>query len=114
MSLLPPPEAVYPDPLTAQTTIQLHAKQHGYAFARISSEPSRVLFTCDRAGKYQSKGKDPAVHESKQRKRTGSKKCGCSLKVELRLDYVSRQWMLYILEGAQPRPFYSCYSTSYA
>jgi hypothetical protein len=36
MSLLPPPEAIYPDPNTAQTAIQLPAKQHGYAFFRIS------------------------------------------------------------------------------
>jgi hypothetical protein len=66
----------------------------------MSSKPSRILFARDRAGKHQSKGKDPAVHESKQRKRTGSKKCGCLMKVELRLDYLSSQWMLYILEGA--------------
>jgi hypothetical protein len=30
MSLLPPPEAVYPDPTTAFNAIQLHAKDHGY------------------------------------------------------------------------------------
>jgi hypothetical protein len=34
MSLLPPPEAIYPDPTTAFNAIQLHAKDHGYAFAQ--------------------------------------------------------------------------------
>jgi len=100
MSLLPPPEAIYPDPYTAQVAIQLHAKQHGYAFFRISSKPSRVLFACDRGRKYDSKGKDPAVDKSKQRKRTGTKKCGCLMKVELRLDKVSSHWILHVLEGA--------------
>jgi hypothetical protein len=99
MSLLPPPEAIYPDPHTAQTAIQLHAKQHGYAFFRISSKPSRVLFTYDRGRKYDSRGKDPAVDKSKQRKRTGTKKCGCLMKVELLFDNVSSNWILHVLEG---------------
>jgi hypothetical protein len=100
MSLLPPPEAIYPDPDTAQIAIQLHAKQNGYAFYRFTSRATRILFACDRAGNYDSKGKDPAVHKSKQRKRTGSKKCGCLMKVELRLDNLSSQWILSVLEGA--------------
>jgi hypothetical protein len=89
MSLLPPPEAIYPDPHTAQIAIQLHAKQHRYAFFRISSKPSRVLFAYDRGRKYDSRGKDLAVDKSKQRKRTSTKKCGCLMKVELRFDNVS-------------------------
>jgi hypothetical protein len=99
MSLLPPPEAIYPDPNTALTALQLHAKQHGYAFTVRSSKASRAIYSCDRAGQYDSKYKDPSVHESKQRK-TGSKKCGCLMKVELRLDSLSSNWMLRVLEGA--------------
>jgi hypothetical protein len=75
MSLLPPPEAVYPDPDTALTAIQLHAKAQGYAFSEHDKKPYRVVFACDRAGKYRSKGKDPALHSSRQRPNTGSKKC---------------------------------------
>lgn len=30
MSLLPPTEDIYPDPATAFTAIQAHARQHGY------------------------------------------------------------------------------------
>ena len=66
----------------------------------MGSKPLRIIFACDRAGKYQSKGKNPAVYKSKQRKRTGSKKCECLIKVELRLDHLLSQWMLYILKGA--------------
>ena len=44
--------------------------------------PDRRVFTCDCAGKYNSKGKDPNTHSSKQHK-TGSKKCECLMKVEL-------------------------------
>ena len=34
---------------------------------------------------------------SKQRKNTGSKKCGCLMKVVLRLDRVSDMWKLEVL-----------------
>ena len=99
MSLLPPPEAIYPDPNTAFSAIQLHAKGHGYAIAKHDKKPNRIIFACDRAGSYRSIGKDPAVDKSKQRKATGSKKCGCLMKVELRLDYLSSNWILRVLEG---------------
>jgi hypothetical protein len=69
------------------------------AFFRISVKPSRVLFACDRGRKYDSRGKDPAVDKSKQRKKTGTKKCGCLMKVELRFDNVSSNWILHVLEG---------------
>jgi hypothetical protein len=104
MSLLPPPEAIYPDPATAFTAIQLHAKAHGYALIKHLQRPTRVVFTCDRAGKYRSASQYRATHESKQRKGTGIKKCECLMKVELRLDNLSSQWILYILEPAHNHP----------
>jgi hypothetical protein len=61
MSLLPPPEAIYPDPNTALTAVQLHAKQHGYAFKIHDKKASRVVFACDRGGQYDSKGKDSKI-----------------------------------------------------
>jgi hypothetical protein len=99
MSLLPPPKAIYSDPNTALTAVQLHAKQHGYTFKIHNKKASRVVFTCDRGGQYSSKGKDSKTHESRRRQ-TGSKKCGCLMKVELRLDRLSSQWMLQVLQGA--------------
>jgi hypothetical protein len=83
MSLLPPPEAIYPDQNTALTAVQLHAKQHGYAFKIHDKKAFRVVFACDRGGQYDSKGKDSKIHESRRRQ-TGSKKCGCLMKLELR------------------------------
>ena len=64
MSLLPPPEAIYPDPEAVFTAIQADAKDNGYAFKKRGKRASRLVFTCDRAGKYDPKGKDPAVHKS--------------------------------------------------
>ena len=100
MSLLPPPEAIYATQEAAFTAIQAHAKDYGYAFKKRGKTASRVVFTCDRAGKYDPKGKDPAIHKSKQRKVTGSKIYGCLMMVELRLDIPSNNWKLQVLEGA--------------
>ena len=99
MSLLPPPEAIYADPNTALTAVQLHAKQQGYAFKIHDKKASRVVFTCDRGGQYDSKGKNLKMHDSRRRQ-TGSKKCGCLMKVELRLESMSSMWILRVLEGA--------------
>jgi hypothetical protein len=99
MSLAAPPEAIYCDVDTAFGEIQAHAREHGYAICRAQIRPTRRVFTCDRAGKYNSKGKDPNTHSSKQRQNTGSKKCGCLMKVELRLDPLSSSWVLKVLEA---------------
>ena len=98
MSLVPLPEAVYPDPATGFAAIQAHAKAHGYALFRRTSNTTKVIYTCDRAGKYDPRGKDPNIHGSKQRKGTGSKKCGCLMRVELRQDNVLSSWMVKVLE----------------
>jgi hypothetical protein len=100
MSLIPPPEASYPDVDTAFTAIQAHAKRAGYAFLKLDKKPHRVLFSCDRAGKYRSIGKKATVHPSKQRKATSSKKCECLMRVELRQDKVSTYWDLRVLNPA--------------
>jgi hypothetical protein len=99
MSLTAPPEAVYPDIDTAFTELQAHAKENGYAFCRYLKKGNRLVFACDRAGKYNSKGKDPNTHSSKQRQSTGSKKCDCLMRVELRQDKLSSNWVLKVLEA---------------
>jgi hypothetical protein len=76
MSLRPPSEAIYASVDSALTAIQVRAKANGYVFSRVTTRPSRVIFACDRAGKYDSRGKDPATDASRRRKGTGSKKCG--------------------------------------
>jgi len=84
MSLSAPPPAAYPDLATGFTAIQANAKQHGYALFREDAKPNRVVFVCDRAGKYDPKGKNSTIHTLKQRKNTASKKCDYLMKVVLR------------------------------
>jgi hypothetical protein len=103
-ALTPPPVATYPDVDTAFTALQLHAKGHGYALVKVISRPSRVLYLCDRAGQYNPKGKELATDKTKQRIYTGSKKCSCLMKVDLRLDTLSNQWMVKVLEGVHNHP----------
>jgi hypothetical protein len=90
MSLTALSEAIYDDVDSAFSEIQAHAREHGYTFFRYSRKPSRVVFACDRARKYDSKGKDPNSHSSKQRQNTGSKKCNCLMRVELRQDDIKQ------------------------
>jgi hypothetical protein len=61
MPLSAPPEALYPDLDTAYKAIQQHARGHGYAVKKAYKKPSRMVLTCDRAGKYDAKGKKLAV-----------------------------------------------------
>jgi hypothetical protein len=99
MPLLLPPEAIYPDPDTAFAAIQVYAKDQGYTFKKDSNRSNKRVYSCDRAGKYDPRGKDPAVHKSKQRMSTGSKKCRYLIIVELQLDYTSGTWMLQVLQA---------------
>jgi hypothetical protein len=99
MSLTAPPEAIYLDVDSAFSEIQAHAREHRYSICRAQMKPTRRVFTCDRAGKYNLKGKDPNTHSSKQRNKTSSKKCDCPMKVELRQDLISHNWVLKVLEG---------------
>jgi hypothetical protein len=94
-----PAAAIYPDLTTAFTAIQEHAKANGYAFYRHDKKPNRAVFRCDRAGRYNSKGMNPNTDPARQRSTTGSKKCGCKMGVELRLDHTSGNWSLKVLEA---------------
>jgi hypothetical protein len=51
--------------------IQAYAEQHGYLVFKRDTRPNKLVYACDRAGKYDPKGKNSAVHASKQRKNTG-------------------------------------------
>ena len=89
MSLLPPPEAIYPTPEAAFTAIQAHTKHQGYTIKKHDKKATRIIFTCDCTGKYNPKCKDLAVYKSKQCKATGSKIYRCLMIVELRFDHLS-------------------------
>jgi hypothetical protein len=100
MSLAPPPSRTYPDIIAGFTALQAHAKLHGYALFRQDKRPTAIVYRCDRAGRYDPKGKNPNLDSSKQRKATGSKKCGCLMKVILQLDQTSSTWSVMVPEPA--------------
>ncbi|RFU33344.1 hypothetical protein B7463_g3034, partial [Scytalidium lignicola] len=95
----PPPEAVFADIATLKAAIQKHARENGYAFLTRSSKPNHVVYHCDRAGDYNAKGKKPTVHPTKQRNGSGSKKCGCTMRVSATKDAKSGMWTLKVLEA---------------
>ena len=94
-----PPAAVYSDLSIGFTAIQAHARANGYAFMQRDTRPHRTLFVCDREGKYRPKGKQVDAHSARKRLNTGSKKCGCRMRVALPRDKSSGNWELTILEA---------------
>jgi hypothetical protein len=98
MSLAPPPLAIYADSAAAFEAIQAHARAtgNGYALYRRDTRPTKVIFLCDRAGKYDSRGKNPNAHSSRQRNNTGSEKCGCLMRVLLHRDPISHNWSVAV------------------
>jgi hypothetical protein len=100
MPLTAPPEDIYSDVDTAFASIQAHAKEQGYAFTRLTSKPKRRVFACDRAGRYDPRGKGLNTHKSKQRNNTGSKKSDCLIRVDLRLNSLTNTWTLKVLEAS--------------
>ena len=95
----PPLEAVYTDLDTAVAAIQGYAKLHGYALCKRDSKARRIVYTCDRFGATQSKGRNPNIYATKRRLGSGSKKCGCKMKLVLKLDDDSEQWAVSIAYG---------------
>ncbi|RFU33692.1 hypothetical protein B7463_g2586, partial [Scytalidium lignicola] len=93
----PPPEALYTDLTTLYTSIQAFARANGYAFRILDSKPRRKVYACDRAGKYNSRGKKDGVHQSKQRK-SASKKCDCKMKVAAKQE--GSGWRVTVIESA--------------
>jgi hypothetical protein len=71
MSLIAPPKAIYDDVDSAFTAIQAHVSEHGYAFCQHQIRSNRRVCACDRASKYNARGKDPNTDPSRQRNKTG-------------------------------------------
>ena len=95
----PPPAAIYSDISTCFSAIQAHARANGYAFMQRDTRPNRVVFVCDREGKYRPKGKQIDTHPTRKRLNTGSKKCGCRMRAVLVQDKVTGKWELVIMEA---------------
>jgi hypothetical protein len=56
--------------------------------------PTRVVLTCKRGGKYQSHGKDPSITSNKQRKGTKSFKTDCQYRVVLQRGTLFDPWIV--------------------
>ncbi|KAH8587616.1 hypothetical protein B0O99DRAFT_393024 [Bisporella sp. PMI_857] len=87
-----PPEAIYSTKDALFAALQTHGRDNGYAIITRSTKPNRVLFDCDRGGNYDPKGKSSNTHSSRQRNNTGSKKCGCKMRVAVTALALSRAW----------------------
>ena len=92
-----PPEALYPTKDALFAAIQAYRRNNGYVIRVRSGKPNRILYDCDHAGTYDSKGKNPAIHSSRQRNSTGSKKCGCKMRVA-GVYKATGSWALKIIE----------------
>jgi hypothetical protein len=109
MSSLPPCgpapfAASYKDLSTGFAALQAHAKANGYALFKRDGKRTRVVYACDRAGKYDSKGKQLNTHSTKRRTQTASKKCDCKMQVALRFDNNCQLWHVESLESIRNHP----------
>jgi hypothetical protein len=91
-------EGVFTNPQAAKAALQEHAKNNGYAISVDSSNIKRVFYICTKGGKYSSKGKDPTVHLSRQRRNTGTIKTECPYKVVVRNEE-SVGWKLQVVDN---------------
>jgi len=87
----PPPMATYPDIDTAFQAINAHAGPNRYAVYIRDRQPpkkptTRVTVCCDKGLDEYRDSKKPDVHQTKRRKNTGTKKCSCKFRVEIKLD----------------------------
>jgi hypothetical protein len=77
----PPPITPYPNLEAIKTALQAHAAENGYAIKVDSSTPKRASIICSKGGKYDSRGKSNAVHNTKRRRNTGTTKTDCQFPV---------------------------------
>jgi hypothetical protein len=76
------PAVIYKDHHTIFTALQAHARAHGFAIVLKymrpnKANPTTIVWTCDKAGTYNSKGKDPQLDPTRRRQNTASKKTSC-------------------------------------
>lgn len=65
-------EAIFDSPKAVKGALQAHAGQNRYSITVQPSSDRRVFYMCSKSGNYDSKGNDPATHESKRRKNTSA------------------------------------------
>jgi hypothetical protein len=93
--------AVYTSHQALFADLQAHACANGFALVLKYIKPNKAsptlfCWNCDKAGKYNNKGKNPQVDPSRQRTNTGSKKTGCQYVVFGRRDPISHNWTVEV------------------
>lgn len=91
-------EGVFSDPKAAKAALQEHAQENCYAISVDSSNPRRVFYICTKGGKYNSKGKYPTVHPSRQRRNTSTIKTECPYKAVAR-NQEGFGWKLEVIDN---------------
>jgi hypothetical protein len=106
----PLPSAEYESHEAVENAYQQHALDKGYGVVKVDTgglkkyskkKGRKVVFGCDRWGKYDpSKAvkANPEVHESKRRKGTSSRKCNCPFRIFAIEDPVTLKWKAFIKE----------------
>jgi fermentation-respiration switch protein FrsA (DUF1100 family) len=87
----PIPLGVYSDPKAVKAALQAHACQNGYAITVSSSSSRWAFYIYSKDSKYDPKGKDPVIHETKRCKNTSTIKTDCLYQAVVCEDEVSDQ-----------------------
>ena len=95
------PTAVYEDYTAIFTALQSHACTYGFAIRQSTIKPNKanattVVWTCDKGGKYDSRGKSPLLDISRKRDNTASKKTRCQYRVTSKKDPVTTSWTVEV------------------
>ena len=115
-SLGPPPTGDFVSVEGALAELTRLGLQHGYAVKRADSYPppsilaktgknypNYVVFTCTKARQFVVE--NSTVHESKRRKRQGSKKTQCPFRIKaVRMNDTATIWRLQIVESGHNHP----------
>jgi hypothetical protein len=100
--------STFDDSDTAFEAVRDYAKAHMFAIFVRSSKPSRCVWACSKAGKYDSRGKDEAIDASRQREGR-SKKTSCQWAVECK-RMAGIGWSVRTLNAEHNHPPVTCIS----
>jgi hypothetical protein len=93
----PPPIGQYSDREAIKVALQAHARDNGWAIKVDSSTAKDTAYICSKGGKYDSRGKLDAVHESKRHRNTGTTKIDCPFRVRATFDAIASQWTTRVM-----------------
>jgi hypothetical protein len=103
----PIPELSYPTLPLARQALTDHGNANFYRVSIRDTQPrkdnpQRIVYVCDRSGKYDKRGKKTDVPGVKPRPNTSSRKCGCEFKVIIKKE--GSGWRIQVVEGRHNHP----------